>query len=239
MARHAAGAPAIAATSAVWAEPLRAPSRRRAARARGDDPGRQHRHRRDRRGGPADRLGPRLPSWPRCTDRSFVAHRALGIHGAIEFGNRMLEFVLALIAVLTFVAAVRFRPARRDLRVLALVLALGVPAQALIGGITVRTDLNPWVVSLHLLTSLLMVGLAVVLVRRVKEERPAGAADGPAVRRAARPGDRRRRSGGAVPRHRRHRQRARMPVTAMRTATASTRGPSASCTRTRCSCSSG
>jgi heme a synthase len=110
------------------------------------------------------------PSWPRCTDRSLVVHRALGIHGAIEFGNRMLGVALALIALLTLVAAVRFRPVRRDLRVLALVLALGVPAQALIGGVTVRTDLNPWVVSLHLLTSLLMVGLAVVLVRRVKEQ---------------------------------------------------------------------
>jgi cytochrome c oxidase assembly protein subunit 15 len=53
---------------------------------------------------------------------------------------------------------------------LATVLALGVPLQAIIGGITVRTDLNPWVVSLHLLTSLLMIGLAVVLVRRVVEE---------------------------------------------------------------------
>jgi cytochrome c oxidase assembly protein subunit 15 len=110
------------------------------------------------------------PTWPRCTDRSLVAHRALGIHGVIEFGNRMLGVVLALIALVTFLAAVRFRPVRRDVRVLALVLALGVPAQALIGGVTVRTDLNPWVVSLHLLTSLLMVALAVVLVRRVKEE---------------------------------------------------------------------
>jgi cytochrome c oxidase assembly protein subunit 15 len=110
------------------------------------------------------------PTWPRCTSSSLVARRALGIHGAIEFGNRLLGVVLALVAVATLVAAVRFRPARRDLRMLATVLALGVPLQAIIGGITVRTDLNPWVVSLHLLTSLLMIGLAVVLVRRVVEE---------------------------------------------------------------------
>jgi cytochrome c oxidase assembly protein subunit 15 len=82
----------------------------------------------------------------------------------------MLGVVLALVAVATFVAAVRFRPERRDLRLLATVLALGVPAQAVIGGITVRSHLNPWAVSLHLLTSLLMVGVAAVLVRRVVEE---------------------------------------------------------------------
>ena len=37
---------------------------------------------------------------------------------------------------------------------LALVVALGIPLQAVIGGITVLTDLNPWVVALHLLLSM-------------------------------------------------------------------------------------
>ena len=52
---------------------------------------------------------------------------------------------------------------------LAFLLALGVPAQAVIGGITVLTDLNPWIVSFHLLVSLAMVGLAVTLLRRLGE----------------------------------------------------------------------
>lgn len=99
------------------------------------------------------------PTWPRCTDDSFVPHRALGVYGVIEFGNRMLGFVLAVVAIATFVVVLR--SARRDLRVLALVLALGVPAQAVIGGISVLSDLNPWVVSLHLLVSLAIIGLAV------------------------------------------------------------------------------
>jgi cytochrome c oxidase assembly protein subunit 15 len=107
------------------------------------------------------------PTWPRCTDESFVPHRALGVHSAIEFGNRMLTFVVAAVAVATFVLAWRYgRPA--VLR-LAFLLALGVPAQAVIGGVTVLTDLNPWVVSLHLLVSLAMVGLAVTLLRRLGE----------------------------------------------------------------------
>ena len=107
------------------------------------------------------------PTWPRCTDQSFVPHRELGVHSAIEFGNRMLTFAVAAVAVATFVVAWRYgRPA--VLR-LAFLLGLGVPAQAVIGGITVLTDLNPWVVSFHLLVSLAMVGLAVVLIHRLGE----------------------------------------------------------------------
>ena len=113
------------------------------------------------------------PTWPRCTEQSFVPHRALGVHGVIEFGNRMVTFLLAAVAIATFVVAWRYgRPA---LTRLAFVLALGVPAQAVIGGITVLTDLNPWVVAFHLLVSLAMIGVAVVLLRRIDE------GDGPVV----------------------------------------------------------
>ena len=107
------------------------------------------------------------PTWPRCTDQSFVPHRAMGIHSAIEFGNRMLTFVVAAVAIATFLVA--WRLGRAAVLRLAFLLALGVPAQAVIGGVTVLTDLNPWIVSFHLLVSLAMVGLAVVLLRRLDE----------------------------------------------------------------------
>ncbi|WP_246142544.1 COX15/CtaA family protein [Nocardioides rubriscoriae] len=107
------------------------------------------------------------PTWPRCTEESLTPHGDLGFHAAIEFGNRMLTFVLVAVAVATFVAA--WQTGRRSLRRLALVLALGVPAQAVIGGITVLTDLNSWLVSLHLLLSMAMVGVAVLFLRRVDE----------------------------------------------------------------------
>jgi heme a synthase len=110
------------------------------------------------------------PTWPRCTAQSFVPHGELGLHGAIEFGNRMMTFVLAAVAVATWVAAMRYRPRRRTLRVLATVLALGIPGQALIGGVTVLTDLNPWIVSLHLMLSMAMIALAVLFVRLVHDE---------------------------------------------------------------------
>ncbi|MBA3265337.1 MAG: heme A synthase [Nocardioidaceae bacterium] len=109
------------------------------------------------------------PTWPRCTDESFVVQGELGWHGALEFGNRMLTGLLAVVAFATWVAAMRYRPRRSSLRWLATGLAVGVPAQALIGGVTVLTGLNPWTVSLHLLLSLAMIGLAVLFIRRVDE----------------------------------------------------------------------
>jgi cytochrome c oxidase assembly protein subunit 15 len=119
------------------------------------------------------------PTWPRCTDHSFRPHGELDLHQAIEFGNRMLTFVLTAIAIATFVAA--WQTGRRELRGLALALALGIPAQAVIGGITVLTDLNPWVVSFHLLCSLAIIGLAVLFLRRIDQPAPTRAT-GPAVR---------------------------------------------------------
>jgi len=107
------------------------------------------------------------PTWPRCTDESFRAHGDLGLHGAIEFGNRLLTFVLTAIAIATFVAA--WQTGRRSLRRLALVLALGVPAQAVLGGITVLTDLNSWLVALHLMLSMAMIGVAVLFLRRIDD----------------------------------------------------------------------
>lgn len=119
------------------------------------------------------------PTWPRCHEGSFTPHGAMSVHAGIEFGNRMLTFVLTAIAIATFVAAWQSR--RRDLRLLALLLALGIPAQAVIGGITVLTDLNPWIVSLHLLCSMAIIGLAVLFIRRLDGPGPAEPARGPAL----------------------------------------------------------
>ncbi len=110
------------------------------------------------------------PTWPRCTDQSFTPHGALNFHTAIEFGNRTLTFVLTAIAVLTFVSALQ--SGRVELRRLALLLALSIPAQALLGGVTVLTDLNPWVVAFHLLFSMGIISLAVLYVHRTRQ-RPA------------------------------------------------------------------
>jgi cytochrome c oxidase assembly protein subunit 15 len=107
------------------------------------------------------------PTWPRCTSQSFVATPELAAHGVIEFGNRLLTFVLAIVAIATVVAV--WRSARRDLRPLAVAVFLGIPAQALLGGVTVLTGLNPWTVAAHFLLSMVIVALATVLWLRSRE----------------------------------------------------------------------
>ncbi|BCB78574.1 COX15/CtaA family protein [Phytohabitans flavus] len=97
------------------------------------------------------------PTWPRCTDESYTATAAMGIHGVIEFGNRLLTFAVAAVAVAGVLAAWRHRG---RLRWLSIAVFLGIPAQGVIGGITVLTDLNPWVVGLHFLASIAVIALA-------------------------------------------------------------------------------
>lgn len=108
------------------------------------------------------------PTWPRCTEDSFVTTAEMGFHGIIEFGNRLLTFVLILIAIVMFAFVLRLRRERPELFRLSLALGLGIPGQAVIGGITVLTNLNPYVVGLHYLLSAVLVGLAAVLLYRVR-----------------------------------------------------------------------
>jgi cytochrome c oxidase assembly protein subunit 15 len=107
------------------------------------------------------------PTWPRCTSESFVATPELAGHGVIEFGNRLLTFVLAAVAIATVVAV--WRSQRRDLRPLAVLTFIGIPAQALLGGVTVLTGLNPWTVAAHFLVSIVLIALATVLWLRSRE----------------------------------------------------------------------
>jgi heme a synthase len=106
------------------------------------------------------------PTWPRCTDESYVAHGELGLHGAIEFGNRLLTWVLVAVA-LAFLLVV-WQSGRRRLRRLGLIVALGIPAQALLGGVTVLTDLNPWVVGLHFMVSMSIIAICVLALEELR-----------------------------------------------------------------------
>ncbi|WP_310963584.1 COX15/CtaA family protein [Nocardioides terrisoli] len=110
------------------------------------------------------------PTWPRCHGSSFTPHGEMNIHSAIEFGNRTLTFLLAAVAVVTFVAA--WQSGRRELRWLAFWMAMAIPAQAVIGGITVLTHLNPWVVSFHLLSSFAIITVAVLFLWRIDRPLP-------------------------------------------------------------------
>ena len=106
------------------------------------------------------------PTWPACSGSDPIPTHEFGVHKAIEFSNRMLTFVVGAVLVLTLIAAWRQNTERR----LALVAFLGVPAQALLGGIVVLTDLNPLVVAPHFLLSAVIVAVTFLLWWRVSAQ---------------------------------------------------------------------
>jgi cytochrome c oxidase assembly protein subunit 15 len=109
------------------------------------------------------------PTWPKCTDDSYVNTPEFGIHGYIEFGNRMLTGVLSAVIGATIIAVLIQRRRRRPMLLLAGAQFLGVAAQAVVGGITVLTGLNPWTVSAHFLVSMVLIYAAYALWQRSRE----------------------------------------------------------------------
>ena len=166
------------------------------------------------------------PTWPKCTDDSLVSTQEMGIHGIIEFGNRLLTFVLLIVALLTFITVVRKADVASQLLAPTLsffggvalfivglvvhnffglgpeaiatlgasfvvmiafavivvrrakglepaglvwpafLLGVGIILQAVVGGITVLTELNSWIVGLHFVISMLLIAIAALLVWR-------------------------------------------------------------------------
>ncbi len=88
-------------------------------------------------------------TWPKCTDDSLFATPEQGLHGAIEFGNRLLTYVLSAAVGWAIVAARSTKPWRRGLSRLGWLQFWIVMSNAVIGGITVWTGLNPWTVAGH------------------------------------------------------------------------------------------
>ena len=103
--------------------------------------------------------------WPKCTPDTWTTTAEAGIHGAIEFGNRILTFVLIAVAIGAFISAWRNRGLRSKLWWITLGVGLGIPLQGVIGGFTVWSDLNPFVVALHLLLSVALIIVCVWALR--------------------------------------------------------------------------
>jgi cytochrome c oxidase assembly protein subunit 15 len=93
----------------------------------------------------------------------------MGIHGVIEFGNRTLTGLVGILALIVVILVWRMRRARRDLFVMALIVLGGVVAQAIVGGITVLTGLNPFIVGFHYVVSLVLVCVCAAFLVRMKE----------------------------------------------------------------------
>jgi cytochrome c oxidase assembly protein subunit 15 len=115
------------------------------------------------------------PTWPTCTGSSYtpVPHQAQGaLHSWIEFGNRLLTFLLfaaALAAIVTTFTTLKRRGDVKAIRRGALLQLLGILGQGVLGGITVLTKLNPLPVAGHFLLSIVLVAGAVALRFRVLE----------------------------------------------------------------------
>ena len=127
------------------------------------------------------------PTWPECVEGSYAptARQPQAWHKYVEFGNRLLTFVLVALAVAAIVAAIVDARRRRSsgaaprpvLLWLACIPILGTVAQAVLGGVTVRTGLHPATVSAHFLLSMVVIAGTVALVVRSSD-----VADQPVIR---------------------------------------------------------
>ncbi|MFI6792728.1 heme A synthase [Nonomuraea sp. NPDC050383] len=112
------------------------------------------------------------PTWPRCTPDSFVPvpHPEVAMANMlVEFGNRLVTFLVLAVGVACVLSALRLAPRRRSLLGLALLQPLGVLAQALWGGLVVRSMLNPFTVAVHFLISIALVAACWMLYQRTRE----------------------------------------------------------------------
>ncbi|MER7831125.1 COX15/CtaA family protein [Streptomyces sp. NPDC095602] len=108
-------------------------------------------------------------TWPKCTDDSLFATPEQGIHGAIEFGNRMLTYVLSAAVGWAIVAARSTKPWRRGLTRLGWAQFWIVASNAVLGGITVWMGLNPWTVAGHFIAANALLTVAVITWVRTGE----------------------------------------------------------------------
>lgn len=133
-------------------------------------------------------------NWPMCTEENWTTTPEMGIHGAVEFGNRLLTFVLMAFTIAAFLAILRLVFLRitfgefmrvfflemrfikglrareyhyADLFNLGLLLLWGIPVQAVVGGISVWLKLNPWMITAHYVLSAIMIALAGVYLNRI------------------------------------------------------------------------
>jgi heme a synthase len=109
------------------------------------------------------------PTWPKCTDNSLTTTSEMGFHGVIEFGNRMLTYVLCAAVGWAIIAARSQKPYRRSVTRLGWLQFWIVMGNAVLGGIVVLVGLNPYTVAAHFLLSTALIAVATVMWQRTRE----------------------------------------------------------------------
>ncbi|CAM5364214.1 COX15/CtaA family protein [Streptomyces aurantiogriseus] len=109
------------------------------------------------------------PTWPKCTDDSLTATSEMGFHGAIEFGNRLLTYVLCAAVGWAIIAARSEKPYRRGLTRLGWAQFWIVMSNAVLGGIVVLVGLNPYTVAAHFVATSALIAVATVMWQRTRE----------------------------------------------------------------------
>ncbi|QKW05838.1 heme A synthase [Streptomyces sp. NA04227] len=109
------------------------------------------------------------PTWPSCTEESLTTTREMGLHGVIEFGNRLLTYVLCAAVGWAIIAARSQKPMRRGLVLLGWTQFWLVTGNALLGGIVVLVGLNPYTVAAHFLLTTALIAVAAVMWHRTGE----------------------------------------------------------------------
>jgi len=111
------------------------------------------------------------PTWPDCAPGSLipVAGQVEGFHKYIEFGNRTLTFLVLAICIALFVFSLLNE--KRNIIVWSFLPLIGTLLQAVLGGITVLTGLNPGTVMAHFLLSIVLVGISVKIYDYFNNER--------------------------------------------------------------------
>jgi cytochrome c oxidase assembly protein subunit 15 len=104
------------------------------------------------------------PDWPTCSQRRLTP--PLSLHPVVEFGNRVVVFVLVVACAVTVVAAFVRQPRRRDLRWLSVGLIIGVVGEAVLGAFVVYSKLNAYVVMTHFMVGMSLVAVSVILTLR-------------------------------------------------------------------------
>ena len=108
-------------------------------------------------------------TWPKCSDDSLLATSEMGMHGAIEFGNRLLTYVLCAAVGWAIIAARSTKPWRRELTRLGWLQFWVVMGNAVLGGAAVLTELNPYTVAAHFLLATGLITITYLTWHRARE----------------------------------------------------------------------